>query len=165
MVSGLMTSPCDHDRIFSGLARPSRMALKSFRGFGFSKKLRTSLRLERSIFPSSLVILLQQLDIETERLQLAFDAVRASEGQPKVIGMEGALKSPETVSTDWPKDYPEPFQSELAAFINKADDYQQANPDSDPVVTQRYAHLSSRSLQDAANSASDAIKGATAESQ
>ena len=31
----------------------------------------------------------------------------------------------------------------------------------DPSVTQRYAHLSSRSLQDAANSASDAIKGAT----
>jgi integrase len=36
---------------------------------------------------------------------------------------------------------------------------------SGPVVTQRYAHLSSRSLQEAANSASDAIKGATAESQ
>jgi integrase len=35
---------------------------------------------------------------------------------------------------------------------------------SDPSITQRYAHLSSRSLQDAANSASDAIKGATAES-
>ena len=34
---------------------------------------------------------------------------------------------------------------------------------SDPSVTQRYAHLSSRSLQDAANSASDAIKGAIQE--
>jgi integrase len=33
----------------------------------------------------------------------------------------------------------------------------------DPTVTQRYAHLSSRSLQDAANSASDAISGATSE--
>jgi integrase len=32
---------------------------------------------------------------------------------------------------------------------------------SDPSVTQRYAHLSSKSLQDAANSASVAIKGAT----
>jgi len=32
---------------------------------------------------------------------------------------------------------------------------------SDPSVTQRYAHLSTRSLQAAANSASDAIKGAT----
>jgi integrase len=31
----------------------------------------------------------------------------------------------------------------------------------DPSVTQRYAHLSTRSLQDAANSASDAINGAT----
>jgi integrase len=33
---------------------------------------------------------------------------------------------------------------------------------SDPSVTQRYAHLSTQSLQDAANSASDAIKGVTA---
>ncbi|HSV71292.1 MAG TPA: tyrosine-type recombinase/integrase, partial [Methylibium sp.] len=32
---------------------------------------------------------------------------------------------------------------------------------SDPSVTQRYAHLSSRSLQEAANSASVVIKGAT----
>jgi integrase len=31
----------------------------------------------------------------------------------------------------------------------------------DPSVTQRYAHLSTKSLQDAANSASDAINGAT----
>jgi site-specific recombinase XerD len=31
----------------------------------------------------------------------------------------------------------------------------------DPSVTQRYAHLSTRSLQVAANSASDAINGAT----
>jgi integrase len=35
---------------------------------------------------------------------------------------------------------------------------------SDPSVTQRYAHLSTRSLQDAANSASDAIRGATTKS-
>ena len=31
---------------------------------------------------------------------------------------------------------------------------------SDPTVTQRYSHLSSKSLQDAANSAADSIKGA-----
>jgi len=31
---------------------------------------------------------------------------------------------------------------------------------SNPIVTQRYAHLSSKSLQDAANSASVIIKGA-----
>jgi integrase len=35
---------------------------------------------------------------------------------------------------------------------------------SDPSVTQRYAHLSTRSLQDAANTASDAINAATTES-
>ena len=34
---------------------------------------------------------------------------------------------------------------------------QQVLGHSDPTVTQRYAHLSSKSLQDAANSASDAI--------
>jgi site-specific recombinase XerD len=30
-----------------------------------------------------------------------------------------------------------------------------------PIVTQRYAHLSTSTLQDAANSASDMIKGAS----
>jgi len=42
---------------------------------------------------------------------------------------------------------------------------QQVLGHSDPTVTQRYAHLSSKSLQDAANSASDAIGGAMPESQ
>ena len=54
---------------------------------------------------------------------------------PPVLGLEGALKSPATESTDWPKPYPDPFQEELAARINLADDYQQANPDEDPIVT------------------------------
>lgn len=54
---------------------------------------------------------------------------------PSVLGLEGALKSPATESTDWPKPYPDPFQEELAALINLPDDYQQANPDEDPIVT------------------------------
>jgi hypothetical protein len=32
MVSGLLTSPCDHSRIFSGLASEIRMASKSVMG-------------------------------------------------------------------------------------------------------------------------------------
>ena len=36
---------------------------------------------------------------------------------------------------------------------------------SDPSVTQRYAHLSSKALQDAANSASVAIRGATSNAE
>ncbi len=54
---------------------------------------------------------------------------------PPVMGLEGALKSPATESTDWPTPYPDPFQEALADRINLADDYQQANPDSDPIVT------------------------------
>ncbi|MBN1274414.1 MAG: hypothetical protein JXB26_19300 [Candidatus Aminicenantes bacterium] len=63
------------------------------------------------------------------------DGIDMGEGKPKIIGMEGALKSPETESTDWPKEYPEIFQKQLADYINKADDYQKANPDTDPVIT------------------------------
>jgi hypothetical protein len=39
MVSGLVTSPCDHDRIFSGEARLIRMlsksAIEAARSYGF----------------------------------------------------------------------------------------------------------------------------------
>jgi site-specific recombinase XerD len=41
---------------------------------------------------------------------------------------------------------------------------QQIQGHSNPIVTQRYTHLSSKSLQKAANSASDMIKGAIKES-
>jgi hypothetical protein len=40
MVSGFLTSPCDHSRIFSGLASEMRIALKERGSLGFSKKLR-----------------------------------------------------------------------------------------------------------------------------
>src|SRR5690242_2653862 len=42
MVSGFFTSPCDHSRIFSGLASEMRMALKESGSLGFSKKLKMS---------------------------------------------------------------------------------------------------------------------------
>jgi hypothetical protein len=42
MVSGFFTSPCDHCRIFSGLASEIRMAEKVVGSFGFSKKLKMS---------------------------------------------------------------------------------------------------------------------------
>src|SRR5213594_1103628 len=66
MVSGFFTSPCDHDRIFSGDASEMRMALK-FRGFlGFSKRLNKS-----SIIGSlSCGPAFGELDVEREALEL-----------------------------------------------------------------------------------------------
>ena len=74
-------------------------------------------------------------DMDVSHPGAGIDGIDMGVGQPKVIGMEGALRAPQTQSTDWPKNYPEPFQQQLAELINKADDYQQANPDSDPVIT------------------------------
>src|ERR1700712_360338 len=42
MVSGFLTSPCDHSRIFSGLASEMRIAEKDSGSFGFSKKEKMS---------------------------------------------------------------------------------------------------------------------------
>src|SRR4029077_16347714 len=42
MVSGFLTSPCDHSRIFSGDASEMRIAEKDSGSFGFSKKLKMS---------------------------------------------------------------------------------------------------------------------------
>src|SRR5512133_604009 len=42
MVSGFLTSPCDHSRIFSGDASEMRMAENESGSFGFSKKLKMS---------------------------------------------------------------------------------------------------------------------------
>jgi len=43
MVSGFLTSPFDHYRIFSGLASEIRIAEKESGSFGFSKKEKISL--------------------------------------------------------------------------------------------------------------------------
>ncbi len=74
-------------------------------------------------------------DMDVSDPGAGIDGIDFGAGEPKVIGMEGALKSPQTESTPWPQNYPEPFQQQLSELINKADDYQQANPDSDPVIT------------------------------
>jgi hypothetical protein len=42
IVSGFLTSPCDHSRIFSGEASEMRMALNESGSLGFSKKLKMS---------------------------------------------------------------------------------------------------------------------------
>src|ERR1035437_990492 len=42
MVSGFLTSPCDHSRIFSGDASEMRIALNESGSLGFSKKLKMS---------------------------------------------------------------------------------------------------------------------------
>jgi hypothetical protein len=74
-------------------------------------------------------------DMDVGKPGVGIDGINMGSGNPSVIGMEGALKSPQTRSTEWPKNYAEPFQQQLSALINKADDYQQANPQSDPVIT------------------------------
>jgi hypothetical protein len=44
IVSGFFTSPCDHWRIFSGLARLILMAENDNGSLGFSKKLKMSFK-------------------------------------------------------------------------------------------------------------------------
>lgn len=74
-------------------------------------------------------------DMDVSNPGAGIDGIDMGEDQPKVIGMEGALRAPQTQSTDWPKTYAEPFQQQLAELINKANDYELANPGSDPVIT------------------------------
>lgn len=54
---------------------------------------------------------------------------------PGVLGLEGALRAPTTESTAWPGADPDPFQTELRAFLNLAKSYQDEEPDGDPVIT------------------------------
>src|SRR5215471_10299742 len=74
MVSGYFTSPCDHDRIFSGEASEMRMALNVRGFFGFSNRLNRSSIIE-TIPParttaSLLGLLLEELDVERQALEL-----------------------------------------------------------------------------------------------
>src|SRR5271170_4117094 len=101
MVSGFLTSPCDHSRIFSGLAREMCIAEKDSGSFGFSKKEKISrirgllvskLREKHeqfglyastrrsSIFRRGCRVFrrsFDQLDVEAERLQLFDQDVEA----------------------------------------------------------------------------------------
>lgn len=52
-----------------------------------------------------------------------------------IIGLEGALRAPQTSSTNWPVTFPDQFQAGMVNRINLAYDYQQSVPGSDPVVT------------------------------
>ncbi len=74
-------------------------------------------------------------DMDVSDPGAGIDGIDMGEEVPRIIGMEGALKAPQTQSTNWPENYVEPFQQQLSDFINKSDDYAQANPDSDPVIT------------------------------
>src|SRR5438874_2047614 len=104
MVSGFLTSPCDHSRIFSGLASEMRIALNESGSLGFSKKLKMS-RMKTSdhrsrrlgglggplpphrhrVTHGSLLLRggrfgqggLDQLDVQTQRLQLLDEHVEA----------------------------------------------------------------------------------------
>src|ERR1700689_2693281 len=80
MVSGFLTSPCDHSRIFSGEASEMRIALKLSGSLGFSKKLKMSRIWVFLLFFRCLVARrarFNQLDIETESLKLFDEHVEA----------------------------------------------------------------------------------------
>ena len=73
MVSGLMTSPWDHERIFSGTRETQSDGVEIIEGLGLLEEA-ADLAQARTLHnptPSLLVVLLHQLDIEAERLQLS----------------------------------------------------------------------------------------------
>src|SRR6188768_3774625 len=76
MVSGFFTSPCDHSRIFSGLASEIRIAEKLSGSLGFSKKEKMSRMVffSRSVFSSRDVgagwVGFDELHVEAQRLEL-----------------------------------------------------------------------------------------------
>jgi hypothetical protein len=62
---------------------------------------------------------------------------------PPTLGLKGALKSPDTRSTEWPSPYPSTFQTQLRELINKAHTYlEDGSPDGGPsVVPPIYGNL------------------------
>src|SRR5258706_5493688 len=79
MVSGFVTSPYDHERIFSGDAREIRIALKSLMVFALSNKNEGLLTVPPSASDhrgaASVGTIAQQLDVEAEALQFAYQYV------------------------------------------------------------------------------------------
>ncbi|HEY0377473.1 MAG TPA: hypothetical protein VGC87_11015 [Pyrinomonadaceae bacterium] len=51
---------------------------------------------------------------------------------PPALGLEGALKTPQTASTPWPD--PQAFQTAVAALVNLPEDLRESGATSDPVV-------------------------------
>src|SRR5208282_5184249 len=78
MVSGLVTSPCDQLRIFSGDARLMRMASKSATGFAISNGLERNMFLR---FPTAVRRRTRPLKIVASRWSLV--ASEISDSQPQ----------------------------------------------------------------------------------
>src|SRR6266545_6087438 len=77
MVSGFFTSPCDHSRIFSGLASEMRIALNDSGSLGFSKKLKISF----TISPCSLLAdAAERLDVVDPRVAVVAAPCRRRPG-------------------------------------------------------------------------------------
>src|SRR5208282_6158214 len=70
MVSGFLTSPCDHERIISGDAIEIRIALNASGFLGFSKMPKRSSLSVITPWPLSPLRLLEQLHVQAERLEL-----------------------------------------------------------------------------------------------
>ena len=84
MVSGLVTSPWLQARIFSGDAIEILIALKSFSVCGLSKLRRGCKFVPPQTLASRTISDLQQLDVETEALQLAHEHVERL-GQTRLL--------------------------------------------------------------------------------
>src|ERR1700722_9299369 len=70
IVSGFLTSPCDHERIISGDAIEMRIALNASGFLGFSKMPKRSSISDITPWPLSPLWLLEQLHVQAERLEL-----------------------------------------------------------------------------------------------
>lgn len=73
-------------------------------------------------------------DMDVSRPGIELPAIDRGEGVAPTLGMEGAMRAPESQSTPWPAPYPDRFQRELAEQLNLAEHYREAEPDDDPVV-------------------------------
>src|SRR5262249_14399414 len=88
MVSGFLTSPCDHSRIFSGLAREIRIAENESGSLGFSKKLKMS----RTGNTSRGVEGPRGRGVEGDGARLYLEALAIRSGEPRTNGRQMSAK-------------------------------------------------------------------------
>src|SRR6202050_1540182 len=96
MVSGFLTSPCDHDRIISGDAIEIRIALNAIGFLGFSNRPKRSSIVLNTPRPLASRRRFQELDVETQRLEFLDHYVKRL-GQPglqRVLALDDCLVQP-----------------------------------------------------------------------
>src|SRR5271169_5600960 len=96
MVSGFLTSPCDHERIISGDAIEMRIALNASGFLGFSKMPKRSSISILTPWPLSPLRLLEQLHVQAERLELLDHNVErlGQSGLERVLALDDRFVHP-----------------------------------------------------------------------